>query len=196
MIYETLNFLKEQLNNYYTILHTENETILPLPVLLENIAIIKEEQHDGSENIYITLVNLSEESTLKNLPNYRNERGSTVYENPPVFLNMFILFTSCFGGAYDKSLMHLSHLVEFFQHKNIFTHKNSSTSTFHAEEFKIIMDLYTPTFEQANYLWSTLGGKQFPYVLYKLRLTEVKRKDSINGRRESITQIHINEIKF
>jgi hypothetical protein len=32
------------------------------------------------------------------------------------------------------------------------------------------MELYTLTFEQINHLWGSLGGKQMPFVMYKLRL--------------------------
>jgi len=59
-------------------------------------------------------------------------------------------------------------------------------------EFMLILDLYSPTFEQANYLWSTLGGKQYPHALYKMRLVEVK-KDGVNEKRGVITQISLTE---
>lgn len=194
MIYESLYYLQEQLNKHFCLLNEYNESISSAPFKLENIAILKENDLESAENIYITLVNLTEESSLKNLPNYKIEKGKTIYENPPVFLNLFVLFSACFNGAYDKSLMHLSHLVAFFQSKNIFTHKNSATNIFGDNEFKLIMDLYSTTFEQANYLWSTLGGKQHPYVLYKLRIAEVKRKD-ISGEGQLISEIYINDTK-
>jgi len=76
----------------------------------------------------------------------------------------------------------------------VFDHKNSSTEVKELDEFNIIMDLYSPTFEQANYLWSTLGGKQHPYVLYKLRLAEMKR-ESRSEERGIIKEVQLNEEK-
>ena len=136
----------------------------------------------NADNIFITLVNLSEEATLKNTPNYVKENFNTIYRNPPVFLNLFVLFSSCFKN-YNQALLFLTRTVEFFQGKNTFSVKNSVTQVTGLENLKIVMDLYSPTFEQANYLWSTLGGKQRPFVLYKMRLVEIEResKEEIRG---------------
>ena len=35
------------------------------------------------------------------------------------------------------------------------------------------MELYTLTFEQINHLWGSLGGRQIPFAMYKLRLVAV-----------------------
>lgn len=193
MLYESLLFLEGQLNNYFAKLHEENESIVSSPVKLENIAALKEDDLEAAENVFITLVNISEETTLKNVPHYRKENALTVYENPPVYLNLYVLFSCCMNGTYDKALMHLSCLLKFFQAKNTFTHKNSATTAFEEDtEFKLIMDLYSPTFEQANYLWSTLGGKQYPSALYKMRLVEVQR-DGIREKRGLITEISLTD---
>lgn len=193
MLYESLLFLEGQLNKYFGKLHEENESIGSAPAKLENIAALKESDLESADNIFITLVNISEETTLKNIPHYRRENAVMVYENPPVYLNLYVLFSACINGAYDKALMHLSYLIKFFQSKNTFTHKNSATTAFdEAVEFKLIMDLYSPTFEQSNYLWSTLGGKQYPSALYKLRLVEVQ-KDSVTEKRGIITEISLTD---
>lgn len=193
MLYESLLFLEGQLNKYYGKLNEENESICLSPVKLENIAALKDTDFDGAENIFVTLVNISEETTLKNIPNYRRENAVTVYENPPVYLNLYVLFSVCIHGAYDRALMHLSYLIKFFQAQNTFTHKNSATTAFGDNvAFRLIMDLYSPTFEQANYLWSTLGGKQYPFALYKMRLVEVE-KDSITEKRGLITEISLTD---
>lgn len=193
MLYESLLFLEEQVNKYFTLLHADDSNVFPAPAKLENIAVLKEAEIENEEKIFITLVNISEEATLKNVAHFRRENATTVYENAPVYLNLYVLFSCCMHGAYDKSLLHLSYLIQFFQAKNTFTHKNSPTSAFGTDtEFKLIMDLYSPTFEQANYLWSTLGGKQQPYALYKMRLVEMQRR-AVKGTRGVITQISLTD---
>jgi len=42
-------------------------------------------------------------------------------------------------------------------------------------DFRFIIDLYTPTFEELNFIWGTLGGKQYPSVIYKVTLLEIER---------------------
>jgi hypothetical protein len=132
-----------------------------------------------------SMVNIREEKTLKNLPNQtRNYVTSrVVYENPPVFLNFQILVVATHSD-YANALLMLSRTMRFFQFKNVFD-KNSvapASLTTHApanpfdqlEVFKLIFDLYSPTMEEVNHLWGTLGGKQYPFVLYTLRLLELK----------------------
>jgi hypothetical protein len=96
---------------------------------------------------------------------------------------------SAVNGNYDKALVYLANVIAFFQGKRSFTNLNTpirsdlSPPVRDMEQFKIIMDLYSPSFEEANYLWGTLGGKQYPYALYRMRVTPVRRtqKKEIRG---------------
>ena len=56
------------------------------------------------------------------------------------------------------------------------------------ETFKLIFDLYSPTMEEVNHLWGTLGAKQYPFVLYSLRLLELKFK-AAQGEGGLITEV-------
>ena len=138
--------------------------------------------------LYLSLVNIKEEKTLKNLPNrIRNDAKLTVaYENPPVFLNFFLLITAT-HGTYVNALVMLSRAIRFFQFKNVFTQDSVTPGSIDnsspplspldkLESFKLIMDLYSPTMEEVNHLWGTLGGKQYPFVLYLLRMLDLKFK--------------------
>jgi hypothetical protein len=136
--------------------------------------------------LYLSMVNIKEEKTLKNIPNYtRNDITLRVsYENAPVFLNVQLLITAAHTD-YTNALTALSRAIRFFQFKNVFTQDNVApasitTSTVplnpldRLEEFKLIFDLYSPTMEEVNHLWGTLGGKQYPFVIYLLRLLDLK----------------------
>lgn len=192
MLYRSLMFLEEQLNNYFEALNAADSNILIKPALVENFAALDEEKIKGSDNIYLTLVNISEEATMKNTPHYVKENMTTVYRNPPIHLNLFVLFTACMK-KYDSALLHLSAVIRFFQAKNVFTPKNSTSTIINdLDDFEIIMDLFSPTFEQVNYLWSTLGGKQHPFALYKLRLV-IMQKESTVETRGIIKEITLNE---
>lgn len=156
---------------------------------LNNIAVTSvspANEPNNQSDILISLVNIREDKALKNLPTYvRNDVTlKASYENPPVFANFLLLF-SVIHTAYLPALSALSRVIRFFQYKNVFTHDNvaptflASGAVLEAdrlEEFKLILDLYSPTLEEVNHLWGTLGGKQYPFVLYTLRMLDLKYK--------------------
>jgi hypothetical protein len=135
--------------------------------------------------LYLSVVNIKEEKALKNLPNYvRNDVTlSVTYENPPVFLNLQMLVVATHINYTDALLM-LSRAICFFQFKNIFTQDNVVPGSIttnepiqqidRLESFKLIFDLYSPTMEEVNHLWGTLGGKQYPFAMYMLRMLDLK----------------------
>lgn len=134
-----------------------------------------------------SMVNIREEKTLKNISNQvRNDATlRVVYENPPVFLNFHVLVVATHSN-YGNALLVLSRAIRFFQFRNVFDQDSVAPSSLtinapanpldQLETFKLIFDLYSPTMEEVNHLWGTLGGKQYPFVLYTLRLLELKFK--------------------
>ena len=151
------------------------------------------------EKLILSMVNIKEERTLKNLPNYvRNDITlSTIYENPPVFLNLQILITATHVN-YTNALLVLSRAIRFFQFKNVFTQDNVDPGSIttsapdneldRLESFKLIFDLYSPSMEEVNHLWGTLGGKQYPFVLYMLRMLDLKFK-AVQSESGLITEV-------
>lgn len=150
--------------------------------------------------LYLSVVNIKEEKTLKNLPNYaRNATTLRVsYENSPVFLNLHILITASHTD-YTNALTALSRVIRFFQFRNVFTQDNVAPASIttssvpinqldQLEEFKLIFDLYSPTMEEVNHLWGTLGGKQYPFVIYLLRMLELKFR-AVHGESGLITEV-------
>lgn len=165
-------------------------------MVLDNIALAEDlggsrENIDGK--IVMSLVNIQEETTLKNIPHYRQENGRTVYKNPPVHLNLFVLFSVLHRDQYETSLKRLARVVEFFQWRKEFSFAATPPQLGGlSQEMKLYADLYTLTFEQLNHLWGSLGGKQVPFVLYRMRLVEVEaQKQQAEG--SAITEILINE---
>lgn len=85
---------------------------------------------------------------------------------------------------YINALRALSPALLFFQHRNVLTHDNVAPGSISQDapprdvdrlaEFKLIFNLWSPTFEGVNDMWGMLGGKQFPFALYSLRMLELK----------------------
>ncbi len=143
---------------------------------LGNIA--RQESGEGTNasgsrgKVVLTVVNIEEESTLKNNTPYIRSGDGIEKRNPIVFVNLYILICSP-TEQYDTALSEISDAIEFFQGKNVFTRENDTTGNFPEEVEKIMMELFTLNFEQVNHLWGILGGKYLPSVMYKLRLVPI-----------------------
>ncbi len=170
MIYEILQIIAEELNDYLD----GND------VALANVADANSEGNSQGNfpDISLTLINLQEEFALKNTRNNYVSGTSVSYKNPKIYLNLFVLF-SLNKSSYTESLKSLTGVISFFQGKKVFTQANSNYGNVEGAEniksFKFITELYTPTFEELNFIWGTLGGKQNPSVLYKITLLEIER---------------------
>lgn len=178
MIDAALQLLRDELASYLS-------PIDAATVVVDNIGLF--ETPAGStltDNIVITLVNVEEESTLKNQPTLKRPFINTaMYENAPVYLNLYVLLTCNYSGTdYILALKRLSYVIRFLQSKNVFSAASSvSGSSVNLDEndlvdLKFTMELYTLTFEQINHLWGSLGGRQMPFVMYKLRLVAITER--------------------
>lgn len=183
MIYEVLQILTDEVNKYFSGLSMGN------PVQMDNIAIIDQDQTDPNINyndaVLLTLLNMSEEKTLKNFPNIKREDNTVVYQNNKINLNLYVLF-SANRNSYTRSLKDISKIVEFFQGKRLFTQANSDYNRSNVAmagvtDFRFTVELYTPSFEELNFIWGALGGKQYPSALYKLSLIEISRDVPVNS---------------
>lgn len=187
MIQNILQLLRDELDAYLT----DN---VGDRVLLGNIALstsLNGTEGYMQDTIVISLVNVIEEATLKNKSAYQRYSISQEVENPPKFLNLFLLFSANYNNSgnagtetpYINALTSLSQVVEFFQSKPVFTVQNSPNINNLQDPFlqdvRIAMHLYSLTFEQVNHLWGSLGGKQLPFVLYEARVLPLRRERPI-----------------
>lgn len=202
MIHNALILLREELTAYLT---AQGD---PASVIIENIGLFETEQGaDLQDSIVISLVNIEEESSLKNGQTFSKwPDGKARYENRPVFLNLYILFTANFPGGvppnngYVHALKRLSLVIEFFQGKTVFTPATSSIplppelsdlANPDIASLQLKLEMYTLTFEQINHLWGSLGGRQLPFVMYKVRMVSITER-SIRREVPLIEEIETN----
>lgn len=185
MIAHALSIVVNELNR-----HLQQEYGQPLPsVELGNIAEGLRISVNGSgvsrDVLNVSLVNIKEEKTLKNTSySVRDDLSKkAIYENPPVFLNLQILIVAA-HTSYTSALLMLSRAIRFFQMCNTFTEKSVAPASITTNapnnpmdrlaSFKLIFDLHSPAMEEVNHLWGTLGGKQYPFALYMMRMLELR----------------------
>lgn len=191
MIYDAMKLIQTSLQQY---IRDIEESPTQDFVILENIAMSQELGGTGgnqNERVVMSLVNLQEEFTLKNSAYQHLENGRTVYRNPPTFLNLFILFSVLHNEQYETAIKRLSRVIEFFQWKKELLLTTTPSLNNLPQDVQIFMDLFSLTFEQQNYLWGSLGGKQVPFVLYRARLVTLEAGKR-QGESQPITEIYIN----
>jgi hypothetical protein len=185
MITHALSIVVNELNR-----HLQQEYGQPIPSAeLGNIAEGFRASAGGSgvsrDVLNVSLVNIKEEKTLKNTSHSVRDdvTKKAFYENPAVFLNLQILVVAS-HTSYTNALLMLSRAIRFFQLCNTFTEKSVASASITTNApvnpadrlvaFKLIFDLHSPSMEEVNHLWGTLGGKQYPFALYMMRMLELK----------------------
>jgi hypothetical protein len=156
-------------------------------VLIGNIHGLKE---GNARGVYISLVNVQEEPALKNTPHFVRHQNVTRYQQPPVFLNLYLLIAFDFGD-YGTSLMRMSGTVELFQAKPLHSAANDTpTNPFPAALEQLAFEYHNVNFEQLNHLWGVLGGTYLPSILYKVRIIRIQRDQTFLA--PEITRIRVD----
>ncbi|MDP4209280.1 MAG: DUF4255 domain-containing protein [Bacteroidota bacterium] len=164
MIYEALSCLTEEMNEYFRNKLKINEEKIVLSGLVNqdgSIAIQEENK------IIITLVNIEKETAQKG----NGKSLSTTFGNqaPPLRLNIYVLFSAYFSsGNYPEALRFLSFIIAYFQHKTVFNQSN--TPGLDPKIEKLTFEITDVNPDMLSNIWSTLGAKYMPSVLYKMRM--------------------------
>ena len=131
-----------------------------------------------SETNCLSLINIQEEKVLKSQNHYTIRPDDKVsHRNPDLRLTLYILIAADFSD-HENALSNLSHIISFFQGKNVFTAE--TTPSLDSSIEKMVVDLYSLDFETQNHLWGVLGAKYMPSVVYRVQtliIQENLRKD-------------------
>lgn len=179
MIDDAIAYIRRELVGYLGVVDTD--------VITGNVHALKED--NATRGLYVSVVNLEEEPTLRNTSHAVRQNGIVHYQEPPVHLNLYVLFAADFGN-YGASLLRLSQTVELFQGKRVFDAATAAAGNpFPATLEKLIFDYHNLNLEQLNHLWGVLGGAYFPSAVYKVRLVRIQRQLSVAG--PEITTIQV-----
>ena len=193
MIHDVLDFLRSRLNEYLNLKLDSTGNGQSNFVQLANVAWNDSESQststDGSvSNAFITLVNIEEDRISRPQENTARNNNGTVYKNPKMYLNLYLLFAVNLSSYYE-SLKRLSYIIQFFQYQNVFT--SLSTPDLPVGVEKLILDLDTLSFQDLNNLWGIMGSKYLPSVLYKVRLVTIS-EEFVMGQGGLISEMLIN----
>lgn len=182
----SLSFIQGQLDTYLKqkMGDNDNKEKVVLSELLKQNGEVAIEQ----DQVALTLVNIEEERVAKNQEAYlRQENGTHQKTNPEIKLNLYLLFVARYG-QYDEALKAISHVISFFQSRNVFDRTKYPEMDESLD--RLVFDLQTMSFEQMNHLWGALGAKYMPSVLYKMRVLTVSEEE-LKGDVLPIKEINI-----
>jgi len=189
IIYRAVDFLTTELNQY---LRIKFDSPVADFAVAGNVSALQDTAGSGAaslnDRIIVSLINVEEDRISKSPENIVRTQTGTIFKNPKVFLNLYVLFAAN-RNTYRETLISLSFVAQFFQYHNVFD-RNNSPGMFSQIE-KLIPDLITLNFEQLNQVWSILGGRYIPSVLYKIRLVSIDER-IMEGEGEFIRDIAVD----
>lgn len=126
----------------------------------------------ADSNIILSLINIEENRVSRDPHNYTRNGTELVLKNPAVNLYLTVLFTSVRPeSGYGLALQGLQQVIEFFQNKYVFDHSNTANLDPGIE--KLILEMSSLNMEQLQQLWSMLGGKYHPSVVYRIKMITI-----------------------
>ena len=173
MIYPSLYRIAEELNSsmyekWGPTINGTNEV-----VQLDNIANINDEKNELHNKIILTLLKVEEENALKNAGFYSKKPSNKIEKHQPaIYLNLYLL-VAVTKKDYREALQLLSDTITFFQGKKVFTGHLQGAADDESPSFRISIELQDINFQEYFDMWSNLGSRQFPSVIYKIRLLKM-----------------------
>lgn len=178
MIHTALAHIGDLVNQHFV-----NEFSAGEKVVLSNVVNADGTIPSGLENkIVFFLVGVEEEITLKNNLNRSSDsKGTSFAKRPPVLqIKVQLLFSANFmGDNYDEGLAYLSSLIRFFHSNKVIQVPSRSgkdpNNRLSSEERstatavqRLSFELCKLDYSELSHLWSAIGAKLMPSVLYKV----------------------------
>lgn len=178
MIHLVLPIIVGELNNFLkrSVVETEDKAILSN--LVDQSGALA---FTGENKVICLLTGIEQERT-----NLNSFPAAPTKKNPPIYLNLYLLFAAYFPSRYDESLKFMSLVISYFQGKQLFTPQN--TPGLPPEVEKISIEIHNIDQHNQSQLWSAIGAKMMPSISMKLRMLAIT-KDQILAEIPEITGI-------
>lgn len=164
MISTALIFIRKKLDQHLINRFQLDESITVLNHLVSEDG---SSEKKNRNKMVITLINLDYE-THKQYQDTKHRLGDNgvIKTNPASQFNLDVLFTACFED-YEESLKFLSTTIAFFQSHNSL---NAKTTPDIPPGIKALnFEIENTSFFETHNLWSAMGAKYQPSVIYKVR---------------------------
>ncbi|HTA63760.1 MAG TPA: Pvc16 family protein [Bacteroidia bacterium] len=162
MINEGLEFITTALNGYLrtTFRDSEDKAVLSSLVNADGTVVANIEN-----KIVVCLVNIDQGSNTTNVGFSKTAQADKQSLN----MSLEVLFAANFSaGNYAESLKFISTTLSFFQSNLVFQKTNYPNMPQNIDKLELELINLSP--EDTNYIWSTLGVKYMPSLMYKVKL--------------------------
>ncbi|WP_293905392.1 DUF4255 domain-containing protein [Phenylobacterium sp.] len=118
------------------------------------------------------LVNIEREPSPRRTPDHIPGAGRTAVVQPPIFLNLMVMFVANFSGAkYPEALKAISGAAAFFQGQPVFDHQNTPDLDPGIE--RLSLEIENLSIADLGNMWGVLGGRYLPSLLYRMRMVVI-----------------------
>lgn len=173
MIAKALQFTRDVLDQFIKNRFGLDESKVLLNTLIEANGNIPQANQN---KVVISLINIEKE-TLKPFYNKTSQRTAGTYAelNPSERYNLDLLISAGFDD-YSETLRFLNAVILFFQVNPMLD--ASSYSTIPAGLHKLEYEIEKIGYHQMHSLWTAMGAKYQPSVIYKMRLITIQGNEA------------------
>jgi hypothetical protein len=145
-----------------------------------------------ANKLVVMLVNIERETAMGREPGRAGGWGRIVVGSAPAHLNLSVMVAANFGGNnYPEALKLISAVVAFFQGRPVLDHAN--TPELDGGIDRLTLEIENLDTAALSNLWSVLGGKYLPSVLYKVRMVSVDPGD-VKGQLAAIVRPDVKAV--
>lgn len=183
MIYKALQFTSNLIDQFLKNTFSLDESKVVLNNLIDSDGSIPK---NNQNKVVLSLINIEKETTRAfNTRNHQLGNGSYVNLNPEERFNVDILLSANFDD-YSEALKFINAIIIFFQVNTSLSASNSSVIPKGIN--KLEFDIEKLNYQQMHSLWTAMGAKYQPSVIYKMRLLTLQGFES-NGFAASVSAI-------
>lgn len=163
MIKEIITYITKQLEEYLI-------TEFPRPDGNTEVGFIGKKTELANNKITVSLFSIERETAGGIVPTRNTQLQASTYRNPPLYVNLNIVFAAIYEDQYNDALSAISATLMFIQAHTCFKYKNETYT----------LEIINPNLQELNNIWSIMGGQYYPSVLCKIRrlvfdLEEIKQ---------------------
>jgi hypothetical protein len=138
----------------------------------------------NQNKLIVSLINLERETAQPFYSRHQQTSQAHAVISPDIRLNADILIASNFEN-YVETLSFLNTAIAFFQTNPVID--SSVSAIFPAELAKLEFEMERLNYHQMHSLWTSMGAKYIPSVIYKMRMLTIQ-SNQIKGFTQSVTQ--------
>ena len=182
MINLALQTLAAQLNQHFRRVYDLTEDMVAVSNLLEmdgNVA------PNINNRLVVYLTNIEKDSVSARTNSAQEFGETTVQRSTALSFNLYVMMTANFSGNnYAEALKFLSGSISYFQRHPVLTRQTTPDMDSRIE--KLVLDIENLSIQDMSNLWSSLGGKYMPSILYRIRMVTFD-SDEMTGRQPIVT---------